>query len=580
MAKRIDIPPTDSAWAPLIQLVRTPVGVLSLAWLTVVIVLALLAPILPLADPLQQDLSRTLQLPSTANLLGTDALGRDVLARIVFGARPALSGAATATLIALALGGTIGVLTGWAGGRWAATGSRLADLLFALPAIVILLAFAAILGRDVSVSMIVYGILASAFFVRLAQSATTAVRHELFVDAARVSGVPRSRILISEILPNVAGPLIIQTSLTFGAALLIMASLGFLGLGAPPPAPDWGSMIADATKQIFVNPWFLLPTGVVLALTIIAANVLGDIVRDGDERSRPVNHLFRARDTAPLPSTREGSDALLTVDDLHVNFPDTGDVVRGVSFHVGRGEVVGLVGESGSGKTMTALSIIGLLPDPGHISDGGLSFDGTELVGMSEKQRRAITGSDIAVISQEPMSALDPSYTVRSHLIPAIRRHRNVSRKDAVDIARQLLADVGLPDPDAVLRRYPFELSGGMAQRVAIALALTGSPQLLIADEPTTALDVTVQAGVLDLLRSLQIERGMSILFVTHDLGVVADICERVYVMKGGEIVESGVVTEIFTRPRAEYTQALIAATPDLQKDISMPPTTMQEAIT
>jgi peptide/nickel transport system permease protein len=236
--------------------------------------------------------------------------------------------------------------------------------------------------------------------------------------------------------------------------------------------------------------------------------------------------------------------------------------VHDVSFDVARGETVGIVGESGCGKTMTAMSILGLLPNGGEISDGRIVFDGRDLASMTEKQLREIRGKQIALISQEPMVSLNPAFRVGWQLAHCVRIHHGVSRREAERRAVALLERVHLPDPATVARRYPHELSGGMAQRVAIARALSGDPRLLIADEPTTALDVTVQAEILQLLREIQQEQGMAILLVTHDWGVVADICDRTVVMYAGEVVERATVQSMFHEPLHPYTQALLDSNP------------------
>jgi len=552
------------------SLLRNPLALFGLLWIGLLVVLSILAPVLPLQDPLQQNLTQTLQLPSAEHILGTDTLGRDVFSRIIWGTQPALLGAALAVVTALILGATLGVIAGYVGGWFNAAASRFADLIFSLPAMVVLLALAAVFGPSTAISMISFGVLLSASYLRLAQASTIAVRRELYVDAAKVMGFSTPRIIGSHIVRNVAGPVIVQISLTFGVALMIQASLGFLGLGPPPPTPDWGGMIAEASNAIFLQPWLMVPTGVVLSLTILSANLIGDAIRDGSAMKRPPSVLRRDRKkTGTLqPLQMSSPESLLEVSDLTVTFPSPdGDshVVRNASFSVDRGEIVALVGESGSGKTMTALSIMGLLPFPGTVTSGQIRFaEVGDLVQASEAQMATLRGSQIGLISQEPMVALDPCYTVAAQLLPTLRRHRGLDRGAARAAARQLLGEVGLRNVDDVLASYPHQLSGGMAQRVAIAMALAGNPKLLIADEPTTALDVTVQAGILDLLRELQATHDMSIIIVTHDLGVVADVASRAVVMEHGQIVETATVSELFAAPEHEYTRSLIAATPSL----------------
>ncbi|WP_415856257.1 ABC transporter ATP-binding protein, partial [Sinomonas sp. G460-2] len=252
--------------------------------------------------------------------------------------------------------------------------------------------------------------------------------------------------------------------------------------------------------------------------------------------------------------------ALLRVSGLEVAYGHgpTAKVVHGVTLHVEEGEVLGLVGESGSGKTQTAFSILGLLPEGGRVSGGSMVFDGRELTTLGDVGRRALRGTDIAYIPQEPMSNLDPTFRIGYQLTVPLRKRLRLSKREATDHALALLARVGISDPEKVFRSYPHEISGGMAQRVLIAGAVSCNPRLLIADEPTTALDVTVQAEVLDLLRDLQRERGMAVIMVTHNFGVVADICDRVAVMQAGRIVETDSVETILTRPSDPYTRRLL----------------------
>lgn len=293
------------------------------------------------------------------------------------------------------------------------------------------------------------------------------MRNELFVDAARVSGVSSARVLFGDVVPNVLGPLIVQCSLTFGAALLVMASLGFLGLGPPPPAPEWGTMIAEASTQIFQFPWLLVPTGLVLSMTILSANLLGDAARDGDQRNRAANVLSQPKRTRRKVSASSDSrdepeivgpdsKSVLSVDGVRVEFGSPEEVVavvQDVSFELRPAEVLGLVGESGSGKTMTALSVLGLLPSGGQVTQGSIRYDGEDLAQASEKVRSRIRGREIAMISQEPMVALDPSYTVRAQLIPVLRRLRGLSTKAAKARAEELLLDVGLKGSSSSRRR-------------------------------------------------------------------------------------------------------------------------------
>jgi peptide/nickel transport system permease protein len=252
---------------------------------------------------------------------------------------------------------------------------------------------------------------------------------------------------------------------------------------------------------------------------------------------------------------------VLSVQGLTVTIGGT-TVVQDVSFDVPPGKAIGIVGESGCGKSITARAILGLLPAGSAVTAGHIIFDGTDLTALSDKELNRVRGPGIAFISQDPANSLDPTFTVGSQLREVIRRHHPQSRREAQAEAQRLLRLVRLPDPDTILRRRPAELSGGMAQRVCIAMALAAKPKLLIADEPTTALDVTVQAEILALLRDLQHRLGMAVLLITHDWGVLADKCERAVVMYAGEVVETAGVDHLCAQPRHPYTAALLAANP------------------
>ncbi|MBR2418568.1 MAG: ABC transporter ATP-binding protein [Clostridia bacterium] len=259
--------------------------------------------------------------------------------------------------------------------------------------------------------------------------------------------------------------------------------------------------------------------------------------------------------------------ALLEVKDLHTSFfTDAGEVkaVNGVSFNLERGKVLGIVGESGSGKSVTSYSIMGILAGSGKIVSGSIKLDGTELVGADEKVMKDIRGNKVSIIFQDPMTSLNPTYTIGHQLMEAILLHTDRDKKQAHDRAVEMLRLVNVNEPEKRMKQYPFELSGGMRQRVMIAMALACEPDILIADEPTTALDVTIQAQILDLMKDLQNELGMAIIMITHDLGVVAQMCDEVIVMYAGSICEQGSADEIFYKPQHEYTKGLMRSLPSV----------------
>ncbi|MGN6753592.1 MAG: ABC transporter ATP-binding protein [Intrasporangium sp.] len=270
-------------------------------------------------------------------------------------------------------------------------------------------------------------------------------------------------------------------------------------------------------------------------------------------------------------SARRGDEPLLQVRDLRVAFGHSGDepftAVDGISFDVRPGQTVGLVGESGCGKSVTSLAIMGLLPRRGNRVEGEVLFDGTDLLRLSDREMRDRRGSDVAMIFQDPLSSLNPVVSIGTQVAEVLERHKGMSRKAALEVSRDMLHKVGIPDPDRRLKDYPHQLSGGMRQRALIAMALACEPRLLIADEPTTALDVTIQAQILALLADLVRDTGTALIMITHDLGVVAGLCDTVNVLYGGRIVERAERHTLFAQPRHPYTHGLLASIPRLEAE-------------
>ena len=554
------------------RLLRSPVVVACLGWVLLVAVLAALAPLLTSASPTASKITNALAPMGGEYPLGTDGVGRDVLAQLLYGARTSLVGALVVVAVALALGLPAGIVAGYFRGRFDAVASWVANLFMALPAIIVLLVVLAQFGRSTELAMAVFGVIIAPGVFRLARSSVIAVREELFIDAAPVSGLGDGRIMRRHVVPVVIAPTVIQVSQLLGIAIVVQAGLEFLGLGSANQA-SWGGMLSDAFQNIYSEPRLLLWPGLAIVVTVTAFSLLGNALRDALGVGSRVPRVRRrssvsadagdeiAAPTGPEPRT----DALLVVEDLRVRYPkDDGadsEVVRGVSLTVRRGEVLGLVGESGSGKSQTAFAVLGLLPPTARTSAARLAFDGTDLRRLSAADRNLLRGRRIGYIPQEPMSNLDPSFRIGSQLIEPMRHHLKLSRAEARQRALDLLARVGIKDPVRVFDSYPHQISGGMAQRVLIAGAVSCDPDLLIADEPTTALDVTVQAEVLDLLRGLVAERDLGVVLVTHDFGVVADLCDTVAVMQSGRIVEEAPVGRLFDAPQHEYTRMLLGST-------------------
>jgi peptide/nickel transport system permease protein len=550
---------------------RSPLAVACFVVIVLLVAVAVFAPWLTDKDPAQSSVANSLAPAGGDYPLGADGVGRDVLARLLYGTRTSLVGTAIATGVALLIGVPAGLVAGYFRGWFDAVSSWVANLLMAVPAIILLLVVLSVVGQSTYLAMAVFGVLMAPGVYRLIRASVTAVREELYVDAARVSGLSDARIIRRHILPVVAAPSIIQAAQMLGIGIMIQSGLEFLGLGSAAE-PSYGSMLSDAFQNIYIAPMLLVWPGAALAIAVTAFALLGNALRDALENADVPRKASKkvvagpVDDRAPSLALADVSgDDLVLLDRLTVKYPRPdgreATVVDGVSLTVRRGEVLGLVGESGSGKSQTAFSVLGLLPASASVNADRAEFDGADLQKMSAAQRNVLRGKRIGYIPQEPMSNLDPSFTIGSQLVEPIRQHQGLSKAQAREKALGLLARVGIVDPQRVFGSYPHEVSGGMAQRVLIAGAVSCEPDLLIADEPTTALDVTVQAEVLELIRSLQQERNMGVLLVTHNFGVVADICDRVAVMQTGRIVEQAEVHQLFANPQHEYTRMLLDST-------------------
>jgi peptide/nickel transport system permease protein len=547
------------------SVLRNSLGLAAVIVLAAIILLSLLGPTVAPHDPNQVRIDLINTSPGGEYLLGGDGAGRDILSRLLWGAGNTLVGALIAVGIAMLLGTVSGLLAGYFGGFFDGISSWVANILLALPAMIILLSLYQVLKGSVYASMAVFGVLLAPGFFRLVRNLVIAVKGELYVDAARVSGLTNGRIISRHVLGVIRSPIIIQTAIVAGLAIIIQSGLAFLGLG-DSSTPSWGESLANAFSNIYVAPTSIIWPGVLIGLTVSALVLFGNAIRDGLQGARVAGTPRATRPTHASAPSDDAEGALLSIRDLHVaygagNSPK--EVVNGVSLSLRPGEILGIVGESGSGKTQTAFSVLGLLPRGGRVTKGSIRFEDRELTTMSGKEVAALRGRSIAYIPQEPMSNLDPSFTIGFQLVEPMRAVLGISKSEARARALELLARVGIPDPERTYGSYPHEVSGGMAQRALIASAVSCRPSLLIADEPTTALDVTVQAEILELLRELQAEMRMGIILVTHNFGVVADICERVVVMQNGTVVETNDVEALFDHPQDPYTQMLLNSTLD-----------------
>ncbi len=550
----------------------------------VMVAMAIFANLIARSDPTATDPYNTLLPPSLAHPFGTDNNGRDVFARVVFGARISMQVGVEVVLLAAIVGILLGAFAGYWSGSWLdEVIMRTLDVFIAFPSTILAIGVMGVLGvkptpvgpfqvGNVAKIVLVVGVVFAPRFARIVRAAFLREREEQYVQAARSIGAGDLRIIATEILPNSIVPVVVQATYYMATAILIEASLSFLGIGITPPTPSWGSMLSDARAYIISGEWwFSLFPGLAILLTMAGFNLLGDGLRDAlDPRTRDA--------TVPVARTRrmeraesrqaDTSVPLLQVRDLVTTFFLAGgavDAVDHVSFDLEAGQVLGLVGESAAGKSMTATSVIRLVRPPGRITGGEVLLRGRDLLALSEREMDAIRGSEIAMITQDPMTALNPVKTIGEQMTRVIRLHTRSSDAEARQRALEMMQRVGIPGAADRMGAYPHQFSGGMLQRISIAMALSCSPKLLIADEPTTALDVTIQAQILDLLRDLQREMGMAVLLITHNLGVVAEFCDRVAVMYAGRIVEEGTARELTQSPKHPYTQGLLGVTPTLE---------------
>ena len=541
--------------------------------LLIILTLSILAPILPLKEPNITNTADRFMTPfEEGHILGTDHLGRDLLSRLLWGTQLSLAVGFAAAFIAATFGSILGAIAGFYGQKTDNIIMRFIDMLMAFPYILLALAIVAALGPGLFNALIAVALVNIPFFARNIRGVTVTLANKEFIEAARLSGMSNLRILIVEIFPNLLPMIVIAMSTTVGWMILETAGLSFLGLGSQPPQADLGSMLGEARSALITNPHTSFVPGIMIFCIVIGINLFGDGVRDAlDPRLkkgsliRPLPQtIYERGDTQPTPSTK-----LLSVQNLSTQFHVNQDIYQSskdVSFEIQEGECLGLIGESGSGKSVTALSVTSLVASPpGVIKKGSVNYKNQNLLALPYEELRSIRGNKISYIFQDPLTTLHPLHTIGDQLLEALNAHDSkLSASESISKSKELLQSVQIPNPDNVWDVYPHQLSGGMRQRVCIAMALINDPELIIADEPTTALDVTVQAQILNILNSLRKERKLSILFISHDFGVISQLCDRVIVMYAGSIVEEGPVKNIMQQAAHPYTSELIKCVPQL----------------
>lgn len=563
----------------------------SLTVLLLLVVLAILAPVITPHSPTA--IYQTYQPPSGTHWFGTDNLGRDVFSRLIYGARYSLVIGLISIGFALVVGSLIGAIAAVSRTWVSEIIMRVIDIVMSVPGIALAAVFVSILGQSMIGIIISIGILYVPQISRIVRANIISEYGKDYVRAVIVSGAKAPWILLKHVTRNIAAPVMVFATLSVADAIVFEASLSFINAGIPEPTPTWGNILSSAKEGVLYGYWWqaLFP-GLAIMITVLCLNILSESLTDAlisapttqvqnlqtAEARRKDDQLLADPVAAYAAQEKSLASALfalrqaewyrndrykytptsetkpvLEVKDLCIRFPRHGevDVVDHVSFTVHPGETMGLVGESGCGKSITALAIVGLL-DPQASVTGQIRFNGQELNGLSQKDYNLLRGSEIAMIYQDALSSLNPSMMIKSQM-------KQLTKRGGTRSAEELLELVGL-DPERTLNSYPHELSGGQRQRVLIAMALTRNPKLVIADEPTTALDVTVQNQIVALLQELREKLGFAMIFVSHDLALVSQVTHSITVMYAGQVIEQGSTQDILLDPRHEYTRGLLGS--------------------
>lgn len=563
---------------------------ISLVVLILIVMIAVFANILAPHNPLEIFTAR--QAPDAQFLFGTDDKGRDVLSRMMYGARYSLIIGLGATAFALVCGSIIGAVAAVARKWVSEVIMRILDVIMSFPGIALAATFVLVFGNSVPSLIFAIGFLYIPQIARIVRANVVSEYNQDYVRAVVVSGARAPWILVKHVIRNCIAPVMVFTIVLVADAIVFEASLSFISAGIPEPTPTWGNILSDARGGVLAGRWWqaLFP-GLAIMITVLCLNILSEGITDAmaaapkapvkaDDAAvranREADKLVadptlayaaqaemleqRLSELQAIEKTRTDRfeartdvPPILEVKDLCIKFPRHGDVnvVDHVSFVVRPRQTMGLVGESGCGKSITSLTIMGLL-DPKAKVSGEILYDGQNLLNMDQKQMNALRGREIAMIYQDALSSLNPSMLIKAQM-------KQLTKRGGTRTAEELLELVGL-DPKRTLDSYPHELSGGQRQRVLIAMALTRDPKLIIADEPTTALDVTVQKQVIDLLNKLQKELGFAMVFVSHDLTLVAEVANSITVMYAGQVVEQGPVSDILCHPVHEYTRGLLGS--------------------
>lgn len=551
--------------------------------MTLLSLLFLLAVFAPLFSPytyFETHLSLKNQPPSWQFWFGTDELGRDLFTRVWWGARISLFVGITASLLDLFIGVCYGATAGLLRGKKEEAMMRLVDLLSSIPYLLIVILLMVVIGPGLSSIIYALAITGWMGMARIVRGQILQLRELDFVKAAVALGASKRRLLFVHLIPNCIGPILVTLTLTIPSAIFAEAFLSFLGLGVQAPIASWGTMANDGLPALRYYPWRLFFPATFISLTMLSFHLIGDALRDlldpktAFSPELTLSKRRKAASSLPPPLSLPQDLPLLSVKNLSLSFQMEDhviDTLHSLTFSLQKGETLGIVGESGCGKSTLAKALLQLTP-PAAFFQGEALYGGKNLLSCSEKEMQQIRGKEISMIFQDPMTSLNPTTKIGQQIVEGYQwHHGSLSRKEKRAYAIEMLRLVGMPFPEEICNRYPHTLSGGMRQRVMIAIALASKPNIVIADEPTTALDLTIQSQILYLLEELQQKLSMSMILITHDLSLVAHFCQRVIVMYDGTIVEEASVEELFSSPKHPYTQKLLDSIPRLDRKRGTP---------
>ena len=507
-------------------------------------------------------------------LCGADNLGRDMFTRMVYGSRISLTIGFVATAVSLVLAVILGGLAGFFGGKTDWLVMRGAEFFMLIPSLYLILFLRSLLntkmdsGTSYMVITLILALVGWPGSARTFRGMIHAIKREEFVMNASLEGIPSLVIIFKYIIPQITSLLIVSTTLSIPGFIMSETTLSYIGLGISDPAVSWGSMInreVSTLSNLARFPWLLNPVWLLLLVTL-AFNFIGDALRDYYDPYHAVFPSFKKYFSKADAARPVDKSVILSMQDVKVDFYvqtlkglNIINAVKGISYDLKYGEILGIVGESGSGKSVSTTAIPGLLPGNAVIS-GHIMYEGIDLLSLSQKQLSDYRGKKIALIFQEPGRSFDPLQNIGNVFLEVYRNmNPDITKEEAMEKAEKQLEEVGLPDPKSRLLNFPHQFSGGQLQRIGIALALAQGCKVLIADEPTTALDVTISMQITGLLTELKKKHNLSILFISHDIDLVANICDRIIVMHNGIIEEQSTPEELFNNPKSDYAKHLIS---------------------